>query len=47
VQYWQGEGDAIDEPVSGEWKDFPEGAISSGKGGTVTLQLSRVPVAAK
>jgi hypothetical protein len=47
VQYWQGGGDAIDEPVSGEWKDFPEGAISSGKGGTVTLQLSRVPVAAK
>jgi hypothetical protein len=47
VQYWLGSGDAIDEPDNGEWKDFPAGAVSDGKGGTVTLQLSRVPVAAK
>ncbi len=47
VQYWLGSGDAIDEPESGEWKDFPAGAISDGKGGIVRLQLSPVPVAAK
>jgi F5/8 type C domain len=47
VQYWLGSGDAIDEPTNGEWKDFPAGAISDGKGGTVTLQLSPKPVAAK
>jgi hypothetical protein len=47
VQYWLGSGDAIDEPENGEWKDFPAGAVSDGKGGTVTLQLSPVPVAAK
>jgi hypothetical protein len=47
VQYWLGSGDAIDEPENGEWKDFPAGVVSDGKGGTVTLQLSPVPVAAK
>jgi len=47
VQYWLGNGDAIDDPVSGEWKDFPAGAISDGKGGTVTILLSPAPVATK
>jgi hypothetical protein len=47
VQYWLGSGDAIDDPENGEWKDFPAGAVSDGKGGTVTLQLSPRPVAAK
>ncbi len=47
VQYWLGSGDAIDDPANGEWRDFPGGAIADGKGGTVTLQLSAAPVAAK
>jgi len=47
VQYWLGSGDAIDDPDNGEWKDFPAGAVSNAKGGTVTLQLSPRPVAAK
>lgn len=47
VQYWLGSGDAIDDPDNGEWKDFPAGAVTDGKGGTVTLQLSPTPVAAK
>ena len=47
VQYWLGAGDAIDDPDNGEWKDFPAGAVSNAKGGTVTLQLSPRPVAAK
>jgi F5/8 type C domain len=47
VQYWLGSGDAIDDPANGEWRDFPAGAIADGRGGTVTLQLSAAPVAAK
>lgn len=39
VQYWVGEGDAMDEPIKGEWKTFTSGDISSGKGGTSTLRL--------
>jgi hypothetical protein len=27
VQYWSGDGDAMDEPVSGEWKRFATGAV--------------------
>jgi hypothetical protein len=47
VQYWLGSGDAIDDPAGGVWKDFPAGTVTDGKGGTVTLQLSPAPVAAK
>jgi hypothetical protein len=47
VQYWLGNGDPIDDPTNGEWKDFPGGTISDGKGGTATIRLSPVPVAAK
>jgi hypothetical protein len=47
VQYWLGTGDAMDDPEAGEWKDFPSGAVSNGKGGTVTFQLSIGPIAAK
>src|SRR5882762_9462872 len=47
VQYWLGSGDAIDDPAGGVWKDFPAGTVTGGKGGTVTLQLSPAPVAAK
>lgn len=45
VQYWLGKGDAMDEPDGGEWKDFPSGVVSDGKGGTVTLQISPAPIA--
>jgi F5/8 type C domain-containing protein len=47
VQYWLGKGDAMDDPTSGEWKAFPAGVISDGKGGTVTLELSSTPLATK
>jgi hypothetical protein len=47
VQYWLGSGDAIDDPAGGVWKDFPAGTVTGGKGGTVTVQLSPAPVAAK
>lgn len=47
VQYWEGEGHAIAEPLRGTWKLFPSGAVANGKGGTVTRQLSSSPVRTK
>jgi len=47
VQFWLGKGDAMDDPDSGEWKDFKSGVIIDGKGGLVTLQLSPSAVATK
>jgi len=47
VQYWSGDGDAMDEPVSGEWKRFATGAVTDGHGGTVTLKLASAPVSTK
>jgi hypothetical protein len=38
VQYWTG-GDPIFDPAHGSWVTFPNGAVSSGTGGTVTLSL--------
>jgi len=47
VQYWTGiDGlDPIKHPTAGAWQTFPGGNISSGTGGTATLELSCVPVA--
>lgn len=39
VQYWVGDGDAMDEQDRGEWKSFSSGTVADGKGGTVTLRL--------
>jgi F5/8 type C domain len=47
VQYWDGAGDAMDEQASGDWKDFSSGAVTNGKGGTVTLRLDATPVSAR
>jgi len=47
VQYWIGDGDAMDEQDKGEWKDFPSGAVTDGKGGDSTLRLSPSPVSTK
>jgi hypothetical protein len=38
VQYWTGD-DPIYDPANGTWKNFPQGAVSNGTGGTVTLPL--------
>ncbi len=40
IQYWAGNGDAMDEPTKGEWKTFSSGAITDGKGGTNATRLS-------
>ena len=34
----------MEAPASGGWNAFPEGVVRDGKGGTVTLQLSSVPM---
>jgi F5/8 type C domain len=47
VDYWAGDGDAMDEPASGEWKLFSGGPVTNAHGGTVTLRLSATPVNTK
>lgn len=42
VQYWTGD-DPIYDPAHGAWVSFPQGTVSAGAGGTVTLALGRAP----
>jgi len=42
VQYWTGD-DPIYQPAHGNWVSFPNGAITNGAGGTVTLSLGDAP----
>ena len=50
VQYWAGESQnsdptSIDDTIdNGAWKPFPKGTVSSGRGGTVQLQLCDKPL---
>ncbi len=37
VQYWVGDGDAMDEQDKGSWKVFPHGTVTGSKGGITTL----------
>jgi len=41
VQYWTGE-DPIRIPTRGVWQTFPQGAITSGKGGSETIRFAPV-----
>ncbi len=47
VQYWMGDGDAMDEQDKGAWKTFSSGSVTDGKGGTTTLLLDASPVTTK
>jgi hypothetical protein len=47
VQYWVGNGDAMDEQDKGAWKDFPSGTVTDAKGGDATLLLSAVALDTK
>jgi len=47
VQYWVGDGDAMDEQDKGQWKTFASGDVKDGKGGTPTLRLASSPVSTK
>src|SRR5213075_1136036 len=33
VEYWNGMGDAMDDPASGDWKAFSSGVVTNGSGG--------------
>jgi hypothetical protein len=44
VQYWVGDGDAMDEQDKGAWKDFSSGIVTDGKGGVATIRLNTSPV---
>ena len=44
VQYWVGDGDAMDEQDRGAWKNFASGVVTDGKGGVTTLRLDSAPV---
>jgi len=46
VQYWTGR-NAFDNPANGAWQTFPNGTVTSGKGGTVTLQLTDKAISVK
>ena len=47
VQYWIGDGDAMDDQDKGAWKTFTTGTVTNGTGGTATLQLASAPVSTK
>ena len=47
VQYWVGDGDAMDEQDKGAWKTFAAGEKSDGKGGTETIPLDPAGVTTK
>ena len=47
IQYWVGDGDAMDEQDKGGWKDFPSGTVTEGKGGDSTLLFSSSPISTK
>jgi len=47
VQYWDGDGDAMDEQDKGLWKTFSVGKLTDAKGGTTTLHLDPVGVRTK
>ena len=47
VQYWVGEGDAMDEQNKGAWKTFPGGSVVGAKGGITTLGQAAASVNAK
>ena len=42
VQYWIGDGDAMDEQDKGAWKTFHSGSVTDGNGGTKTLLSGRL-----
>jgi hypothetical protein len=47
VQYWIGDGDAMDEQDKGEWETFASGDVKDGKGGTPTLGLASSPLSTR
>ena len=47
VQYWNAATDAFGKPTSGEWVEFPYGAVTASQGGSSVLRLADQPVSAR
>ena len=47
IQYWAGDGDAMDEQDKGEWKTFPKGTKTDGNGGATQLELAPSAISTK
>jgi F5/8 type C domain len=47
VQYWVGVPDALNRQIAGEWVEFSQGAVTSGKGGSKVQRLADRPVATR
>jgi len=47
VQYWVGDGDAMDEQDKGEWKTFPAGVATDRNGGASGMDLAPSPISTK
>ena len=47
VEYWVGDGDAMDEQDKGSWKNFPAGTVVGSKGAVTTLSLAPSPINTK
>jgi hypothetical protein len=47
VQYWIGDGDAMDDQDKGTWKSFASGSVRDGKNLPATLRLDSPPVTTK
>jgi hypothetical protein len=47
VQYWVGDGDAMDDQDKGTWQPFASGTVTDGKSGTATLRLASSAVTTK
>lgn len=47
VQYWVGDGDAMDDQAKGEWHTFASGSIKNSSGGAATQELSASSVGTK
>jgi F5/8 type C domain/Glycosyl hydrolases family 39 len=43
IAYWIGD-DAMNRQGAGYWTIFPSGGVENGRGGTVTLRLSEIPI---
>ncbi len=44
VQFWTGEANPVDAPTKGVWQTFPQGTMTDGRGGTVTMHLASWPI---
>jgi hypothetical protein len=47
VQYWNAATEALGKPTSGEWVEFPYGAVTGAPGGNSVLRLADHPLAAR